>query len=225
MAQVSVAYVALHLHPLHVMAVFEGIFDGSFGDGLCKTGPAGYGMILFCRVGQRAATAGNNNQTGCAAAFSCDSLPLQSTHTIQHMRLAGNILDIKEKRDSRHQDIALYIDRVEYITLRKDGKYFQPFDFVDELDTPLVLTGDCLARITDKNLDEGEYAFQVYDKTDAGYALNENKHLSLSLEYDFDEQQAILSSVYYTVTVSNEEFKQIKRDRSQDMKSKKGKKR
>lgn len=138
------------------------------------------------------------------------------------MKLTGNILDIKTKRDSRNAGVELQIDRVQYITHKKDGKYYQPFDFVDELDTPLVITGDCLARSATKHLEEGEYDFQVYDKTGDEYELNENKFLSVLMIYDEEEQQSILSSVEYTVTVSNDEFKQLKSERSKEQKHKKG---
>ena len=139
------------------------------------------------------------------------------------MRLTGNILDIKNKRDDRNSGIEIEVDRVEYITYKKDGKYNQPFNFVEELATPLVITGDCLARSTTKHLEEGEYDFQVFDKAGDEYVLNESKFLSVLMSYDEEEQQSFLSSVEYSVTVSNEEFKQLKSERSKDQKSKKGK--
>lgn len=140
------------------------------------------------------------------------------------MRLTGNIRQIKNSRDSRNSDVAVYITTVEYITHKKDGKYFQPFDFVEELDTPLVITGDCLALSNQKHVEEGEYGFDVYDKTGDEYELNENKHLSLTVDYDYDANVTILTSASYTVTVSNEEFKQIKDDRNRARKLKKGRK-
>lgn len=140
------------------------------------------------------------------------------------MRLTGNIRQIKNTRDSRNSDVAVHINTIEYITQKKDGKYYQAFDFVEELDTPLVITGDCLALIPSKHAAEGEYAFNVYDKTGEEYELNENKQLSLALDYDYDAGVAILTSATYTVTVSNEEFKQIKSDRSKARKLKKGRK-
>lgn len=136
------------------------------------------------------------------------------------MRLTGNIQHIKAKRDSANIGIEIHLDKIEYVTHRKDGKYYQPFDFEDILDTPLVITGDCLARISSKQLEEGEYEFQVYDKVGEEYVLNPNKELALTITYDFDSDLTILTEVYYTVTVSNDEFKQLKSDRS---KAKKGK--
>lgn len=145
-------------------------------------------------------------------------------NSIAIMKLTGNILDIKQKRDSRHQDIALEINRIEYVTHKKDGRYYQPFEFVDELEKPLVITGDCLSRINNNHLEEGEYEFNVFDKAGDDYVLNENKFLSITTAYDYDDQLMILSSVLYTVTVTNEEFKQIKTDRYKATKGKSGKK-
>ena len=140
------------------------------------------------------------------------------------MKLEGNIRQIKNNRDSRNNDVAVHINSVEYITHRKDGKYYQPFDFVEELDTPFVITGDCLALASTKHVEEGEYEFNVYDKTGEEYVLNENKHLSLTLDYDYDANITILTSASYTVTVSDEEFKQIKTDRSKARKQKNSRK-
>ena len=140
------------------------------------------------------------------------------------MRLTGNIRQIKNSRDSRNSDIAIHINTIEYITHKKDGKYFQTFDFVEELDTPLIITGDCLALSNKKHVEEGEYEFEVYDKTGDDYELNENKHLSLTVDYDYDANVTILTSATYTVTVSNEEFKEIKSERSKARKLKKGRK-
>ncbi|WP_242917743.1 hypothetical protein [Pontibacter liquoris] len=139
------------------------------------------------------------------------------------MKLTGNITAIKQKRDNSNQDIALAINKIAYVTHKKDGKYYQPFEFEDELPAPLVITGDCLARIPNTYLEEGEYEFQVFDKTGDAYVLNENKALAITTAYDFDEQLTILSSVSYVVTISNEEFKQLKTDRAKAGKSKKGK--
>ncbi|WP_018478732.1 hypothetical protein [Pontibacter roseus] len=140
------------------------------------------------------------------------------------MKLTGNILDIKSKREDRHAGIALSLDKVEYVTYKKDGKYYQPFNLVEDLETPIVITGNCLARKADKHLQEGEYDFVVYDKEGDDYVLNENKLLSVLLVYDEEEQQHILSSVEYTVVVSNEEFKQLKTASHKDRMSNKGKK-
>lgn len=136
------------------------------------------------------------------------------------MRLKGNIQDIKGKRDSNNKGIEIHLDKIEYITHRKDGKYYQPFDLVVDLDVPLVITGDCLARVSSKQLEEGEYEFQVYDKVGDDYVLNPNKELALTITYDYDADLTILTEVYYTVTVSNEEFKQIKAERQKARKGK-----
>ncbi|MBB6612701.1 hypothetical protein H7F15_16785 [Pontibacter sp. Tf4] len=137
------------------------------------------------------------------------------------MKLTGNLQDIKTKRDSANKHIELHIDRVEYITLKKDGKYYQPFDLVVEPETPVVITGDCLARIPNKQLEEGEYEFEVYDKVgEDEYELNPNKELALTVTYDFDADLNILTELYYTVTVDNEEFKELKAAQN---KAKKGK--
>ncbi len=126
------------------------------------------------------------------------------------MKLIGNINDIKYSRENKNQDIALHISKVEYITHKKDGRFIQPFDLEVELEEPIIITGDRLARIQNPLLEEGEYEFEVYDKEDDAYVLNPDKQLSLSIEYDFDLDVTILSSLYYTVTVSNEEFKELK---------------
>jgi hypothetical protein len=139
------------------------------------------------------------------------------------MTLTGNILDITPKRDSRHKDIELRVDEVEYVTSRKDGNFFQDFDFVDTLDTPLVLTGDCLARTDKKYDDPGEYTFQVFDKVGDEYVLNDHKHLVITMEYIEEDDLTILTSVSYSVKVSNEEFQQVKRDRNKEKMIKKRK--
>ncbi|MFD3001909.1 hypothetical protein ACFS7Z_16165 [Pontibacter toksunensis] len=139
------------------------------------------------------------------------------------MRITGNIGQIKTTRDSRNSDIAIHINSVEYITHKKDGKYFQAFDFVDELDTPLVITGDCLALSDKKQFEKGSYEFDVYDKSGDAYERNENKHLSLIVDHDYEENVTILTSAEYTITVSNEAFNEIKSDRSKARKQKQGK--
>ncbi|MFT2008605.1 hypothetical protein ACMA1I_08015 [Pontibacter sp. 13R65] len=139
------------------------------------------------------------------------------------MRLKGNILDIKTKRDSKNAGIELFVNKIDYVTHKKDGRYFQPFDFEDELETPIVITGDCLARIPNNLLEEGEYEFKVFDKEGDEYVLNENKLLTITLMYDEEEQQTIVSAVTYEVTISNEEFKQLKADRHKEKSGKKGK--
>lgn len=140
------------------------------------------------------------------------------------MKLVGNILDVKGTRDTRNKDIELHINRFEYITHKKDGRFFQPFEIEIEVETPLVITGDCLSRIDNKHLGEGEYEFNVYDKVGEAYELNPNKQLSIEIAYDYDADVTILSHAEYTVTVSNEEFKQLKADSNKEKKQKKGRK-
>jgi hypothetical protein len=141
------------------------------------------------------------------------------------MKLTGNILNVKNKRDDRNAGIALEIDKIEYITYKKDGKYFQPFDLMVALEEPVTITGDCLARKADKHLPEGEYDFDVYDKEGDDYVLNENKFVSVLLVYDEEEQEHILSSVEYTVTVPNEEFKVLKEEQHKNRVAQKGRSR
>jgi hypothetical protein len=129
------------------------------------------------------------------------------------MRLTGNLQNIKSRRDDANKDITIQVDRVEYITQKKDGKYWQPFDLDIELETPLVITGDCLARTANKHLPEGESEFNVYDKNGDEYELNPDKQLSVTTAYDFDAGLNIVTEVYYTITVSNEEFKKLKEER------------
>ncbi|MBJ6119222.1 hypothetical protein JAO76_13515 [Pontibacter sp. BT310] len=136
------------------------------------------------------------------------------------MRLKGNIQDIKAKRDSNNSGIEIHLDKIEYITQKKDGKYYQPFDLVVDLAKPLVITGDCLARIPNKQLEEGEYEFEVYDKVGDDYVLNPGKELALTVTYDFDADLNILTEVYYTVTIDNEEFKQLKTEQNKARKTK-----
>lgn len=136
------------------------------------------------------------------------------------MRLKGNIQDIKAKRDSNNKGIEIHLDKIEYITQKKDGKYYQPFDLVFDLAEPIVITGDCLARIPNKQLEEGEYEFQVYDKEGEEYVLNPDKELALTVTYDFEADLNILTEVYYTVTISNEEFKVLKAEQHKARKTK-----
>ncbi|NEM97624.1 hypothetical protein [Pontibacter burrus] len=126
------------------------------------------------------------------------------------MKLIGNIQDIKPKRDNANSHIELHISRIEYITHKKDGKYFQPFELIVEPEKPVVITGDCLSRIQNKQLEEGEYEFEVYDKEGDDYVLNPDKELALTVAYDYDADLNILTELYYTVVVSNEEFKELK---------------
>lgn len=141
------------------------------------------------------------------------------------MKLTGNILNVKNKRDDRNAGIALELDKIEYITYKKDGKYFQPFDLMVELEDPITITGDCLARKDDKHLQEGEYDFDVYDKEGNDFVLNESKFLSVLLMYDEEAQEHFLSSVEYQVTVSNEEFKVLKEEQHKSRVAQKGKSR
>lgn len=139
------------------------------------------------------------------------------------MTLTGNIRDITTKRDSRHRDIALQVDKVEYVTSRKDGHFYQDFDYVDVLDVPLVLTGDCLARDPKQQEEPGEYTFLVFDKVGEDYVRNEQKRLEVTMEYVEEEGLTLLTSLTYTVMVSNEEFQQIKRDRNKEKMARKRK--
>jgi hypothetical protein len=140
------------------------------------------------------------------------------------MKLTGNILNVKSKRDDRNANIIVAVDKIEYVTYKKDGKYYQPFNLEVELDEPLTITGDRLARRPDKHLQEGEYDFDVYDLEDGEYVLNENKFLSVLLIYDEEEQEHFMSSVEYQETVSGEEFKRLKEEQHKLRHTKKGKK-
>ncbi|AMM51885.1 hypothetical protein TH61_12830 [Rufibacter sp. DG15C] len=143
------------------------------------------------------------------------------THLL--MKIVGNILDITHKRDTKHQGIEVHLDRVEYLMYKKDGHYLQDFNYIDDLDAPLVITGDRLARIIDKKLPEGEYDFKVYDLVDGEYEENPDKFLSVLLIYDFEEDQHILSSLEYSETVPMEEFKKIKGAREKEKLARKNK--
>jgi hypothetical protein len=46
--------------------------------------------------------------------------------------------------------------------------------------------------------------------------LNEQKDLVVTMEYIEEDDLTILTSVSYSVRVSNDEFQQIKRDRNKD---------
>jgi len=138
------------------------------------------------------------------------------------MRLVGNINHIKQQRENQNQGIELHLDKVEYITYKKDGKYYQPFDYVDELETPLVVTGDCLSRTNDTHLEEGEYKFNVYQKTGEDYILNPDISFAVTTAYDFDADTTILTSTAYVVTISNEAYRELKTDRAKARRQKKG---
>jgi len=143
------------------------------------------------------------------------------------MKLTGDIRKIGLKRDNKYQDISLEIDKVEYLTHKKDGRYFQAFDYEVELENPIVITGDRLAKKDLKPTEEGELEFQVYDLIDGEYVLNENVQLEIITAYDFDEDLLILSSVYYAVTIPPKEFEALKKEqeKSKAFKNRKGNKR
>ena len=141
------------------------------------------------------------------------------------MKLVGNISDIKNKRDTKNAGIEVYINKVEYITYKKDGKYFQPFDYEVELDTPLVITGDRLAQTANSQPKDGEYEFSVYEIVDEEYVLNPDKQLSLSMAFVEEAGINVLTSVYYTETVSNEVFQELKRKGHKERFAKKSRKR
>ncbi|MDX5346798.1 MAG: hypothetical protein LPK19_06095 [Hymenobacteraceae bacterium] len=142
------------------------------------------------------------------------------------MKLIGNLLNIKTKREDKNKNIELYFDQIEYVTAKRDGHYTQEFSFVEDLEQPLILTGDCLARTTNKDLEENEYEFDVYDKVGDEYVLNPDKYLSVLLINDVDLDEPILTSVYYTITVSPVELREIeaKKTKEQKFKNRKGKK-
>jgi hypothetical protein len=139
------------------------------------------------------------------------------------MRLTGNINNIKQKRDSEHKDVAIEINKIEYVTYKKDGKYHQPFDFVYELETPLIITGDRLAKKDTKHLEEGELEFTVYDVEDDTYVLNPDKQLAVTTAYDYDLDVNLLTFVNYTVVISNEAFQQLKSEIAKAKRQHKGK--
>ena len=143
------------------------------------------------------------------------------------MKLTGDIRKIGFKRDSKFQDIALEIDKVEYLTHKKDGHYFQAFDYEVELENPIRITGDRLAKKNLKPTEEGEIEFQVFDLIDGEYVLNENIQLEVITVYDFDEDLLILSSGYYAVTIPPKEFEALKKEleKVQAYKNRKGNKR
>ena len=128
------------------------------------------------------------------------------------MKLTGDIRKIGTKREDKHQDILLEINRVEYVTHKKDGNYFQAFDLEVELEKPLIISGDCLAKKNLKPTEEGELIFDVYDKTDGEYLLNKNRELEIIVAYDFEEDLLILSSVYYAEILPPKEFEALKKE-------------
>ena len=143
------------------------------------------------------------------------------------MKLTGDIRKIGTKREDKHQDISLEINRVEYLTNKKDGNYYQAFDYEVELDEPLIITGDRLARKHPKPGPDGELEFLIYDKVDGEYVLNENLQLEIEVAYDFEEDLLILSSVYYAETLPPKDFEALKKEleKTKAFKNRKGKKR
>ena len=143
------------------------------------------------------------------------------------MKLTGDIRKISTKREDRFQDISLEINRIEYLTHKKDGHYFQAFDLEVNLEKPLVITGDQLARKHAKPGSEGELEFRVYDKAGDEYVPNEGKILEVEVEYDFEEDLLILSSVYYAETLAPKEFEALKKEHEKQkaFQNRKGKKR
>ena len=131
------------------------------------------------------------------------------------MKLTGDLRKIGTKRDSKFQDISLEVNKIEYLTYKKDGHYFQAFDYEVELENPMVITGDRLARKNLK-LPEGEISFDVYDKQGEEYVLNENIKLEVELEYDFEEDILLVTSVYYAVTLPPKDFEFLKKAYEKD---------
>ena len=143
------------------------------------------------------------------------------------MKLTGDIRKIGLKRDSKYQDIKLVIDKVEYLTHKKDGHYFQAFDYDVELENPIVLTGDQLARKHPKPNANGDLEFLVYDKIDDEYVLNENLKLEVEVYHDPEEDLLILSATYFSITLPPKEFEALKKEqeKSKAYKNRKGNKR
>lgn len=135
------------------------------------------------------------------------------------MRLTGNILNIKQNRENANKDIEVHISRVSYITLKKDGRFFQPFELEVAPETPIVITGDRLVRENYRHQEEGEFDFKVYDLQEGEYVLNEDKHLSLTIAYDEEAELHILNSLYYEVTIPNEAFEELKREQAKARKA------
>jgi len=139
------------------------------------------------------------------------------------MKVIGNISQIKNTRNSQLQDIEVYVDQISYITHKKDGRFYQSFEYVDTLDSPLIITGDCLSLAPNPDFEEEDFNFYVFDKTGDVYTMNENKRLILTLVYAEEAEQIILNTGTYTVTVPNEEFEQIRKERSKNKKLYQGK--
>jgi hypothetical protein len=142
------------------------------------------------------------------------------------MKLTGDLNKITTKRNTNNQGIELHLDKIEYLTQKKDGRDFQTFDYEDELEPPLVITGDRLALKHQKPLEEGELEFNVFDKVGEEYVLNENIQLELTVAYNPEEGMTILSSGYYAVTIPPKDFEQLKMEREKEkaFKNRKGRK-
>lgn len=166
--------------------------------------------------------------SACLWEFTCIFAPGKKIENISEiikgMDLKGNIFQIKNKRDEKNKDIQIEVSQIDYITDKKDGRYYQAFEYTHQLDTPLIITGDCLARIDNKYLEEGEYDFEVYDHSPEGYLLNLNKRLSVTTEFIPEDDLTILTSVLYSVTVSNEEFNAVKNQKGINNRQRKHKK-
>jgi hypothetical protein len=143
------------------------------------------------------------------------------------MKLTGDIRKIGTKRDDKFEDISLQINRIEYITHKKDGNYYQAFDLEVELEKPLVITGDRLAKKNLKPSEEGEIIFDIYDKEGDDYVLNKNRELEIIVAYDGDEDLLILSSVYYAEVLPPKEFEALKKEyeKTRAFQNRKGRKR
>jgi hypothetical protein len=143
------------------------------------------------------------------------------------MKLTGDIRKIGTKREDKNQDISLEINRIEYLTHKKDGNYYQAFDLEVVLEKPLIITGDQLARKNIKPSEEGEIIFELYDKVGDEYVLNKNLELEIIVAYDMEEDLLILSSVYYAEMLPPKEFEAFKKEyeKTNAFKNRKGKKR
>ncbi|MBA9077181.1 MULTISPECIES: hypothetical protein [Rufibacter] len=132
------------------------------------------------------------------------------------MKAVGNIKAITQQRSSKLANVEIHISSVQYVTSKKDGRYFQDYAYEEELETPLVITGDCLARADKNKQPEGDFEFNVYDKVDGEYVLNENKRLEVTVVYDFEEDVTIISALDYTVTLPPAEFEQFRKEREKE---------
>lgn len=134
------------------------------------------------------------------------------------MKLIGELRKITARRDDKNQAIEIHIDKVEYLTHKKDGRYFQAFDFEDSFETPLIITGDCLAQSSVSEPENGEFDFTVYDKVGDEYIANKNKTLEVTTFFDEEENLTILSEIYYSETLPPAEFEKLKLEREKTRK-------